>query len=387
MIFSGIICSYYVYILRDFNYFSNRANLTHMKLFEIDHLDPMGQGVFKQNDQVYFIPKTLPGETGYLKVLKQTKGVNFARVDSLNDKSKIRVEPICSHFHECPGCHYLHTDYKNEIEFKKRSYQKVFSKFNLNIQDVNVIQSPNRVEYRNRIQLHYNLTQNKIGFIDAREKKIVSVPNCIIMNQEVKTSYQALLSNWQKLVPKKYPKGHVEIYHTLDGVKTSWNRPYAEAGFSQVNEAVNQLMKKAISDFFPKQINGLLDLFGGNGNLSNALNYTQRICVDHYKTPSKEFYHLDLFADNALEKFNSENKNSFETIILDPPRSGFKNLSQWLEHFNPKEVLYVSCHPSTQARDLLNIPPHYKITSFYLVDLFPATHHYESMVKLTNTKL
>ena len=51
-----------------------------MSKFLIDHIDPLGQGVFKQNDQIYFIPKTLPGETGQFEVLKSKKGVRTSKL-------------------------------------------------------------------------------------------------------------------------------------------------------------------------------------------------------------------------------------------------------------------------------------------------------------------
>ena len=127
MVTCGVTYSYYLTILRDFRYFSNWAKLAPMNKFLIDHIDPLGQGVFKEDGQVYFIPKTLPGESGEFKINKSSKGVNFATCTKLETKSPDRTISECEFFDECNGCHYLHTSYEKEIEFKILSYQKILS--------------------------------------------------------------------------------------------------------------------------------------------------------------------------------------------------------------------------------------------------------------------
>ena len=77
--------------------------------FIIDHIDPLGQGVFKQDEKVYFIPKTLPNETGTAEILKKKKGVHFAKLESLNQKSELRTQANCQHYDLCAGCHFQHS--------------------------------------------------------------------------------------------------------------------------------------------------------------------------------------------------------------------------------------------------------------------------------------
>ena len=93
--------------------------------FEIEHIDPLGQGVSKKS-KITFIEKTLPGEIGQATIYKEAKGVSFGFIKNADDielESKDRVAPECPHYWECPGCQYLHTTYENEILFKKK---KVF---------------------------------------------------------------------------------------------------------------------------------------------------------------------------------------------------------------------------------------------------------------------
>ena len=57
--------------------------MTQLRKFIIDHIDPLGQGVFKQDGEIFFIPKTLPNEEGDFEVLKSSKGVNFGKLVKL----------------------------------------------------------------------------------------------------------------------------------------------------------------------------------------------------------------------------------------------------------------------------------------------------------------
>jgi len=89
--------------------------------FIIDHIDPLGQGVFKKGDDIFFIPKTLPNESGSAFVLKKKKGVHFAELDELTQVSEARIESECSHFNNCPGCHFFHCDYNSQLFSVRRS--------------------------------------------------------------------------------------------------------------------------------------------------------------------------------------------------------------------------------------------------------------------------
>mgnify|MGYP001341796390 CR=1 FL=1 len=87
--------------------------------YHIEHMDALGQGVCKQNGAITFIAKTLPGESGMARIHKRSKGVQFATGESIAEQSEQRIKPECVHFQQCPGCHYLHTDYPTELGFKQ----------------------------------------------------------------------------------------------------------------------------------------------------------------------------------------------------------------------------------------------------------------------------
>ncbi len=354
--------------------------------FKIQSMDSLGQGVSKETDKITFIPKTLPGETGKAMVLAGKKGVQFAGLLELETKSPHRVEPLCRHFNICPSCHFLHTSYEEEIQFKKLNLDKLFHK--ILHPPIQVLPAMRRTEYRNRLQLHYDTKARILGMLDAKNQRIAPIPDCLIARSRVKEKVKDLYANesWIKLLNGGPERGHIEIYEMNEEVKISLNQPYAEGGFTQVFDEMNQELKKILSHWTKNFASeDVLDLFAGNGNLSAEANYSRRLCVDFYqKAVTDPFTSQDLYFPKALEVIRKKTKQiglNPSTIILDPPRSGLKNLEEWLEAFAPQRVAYISCDPHTLVRDL-TLVKNYKITELHLIDFFPSTFHFETMVFL-----
>lgn len=359
-----------------------------MKEFIIDHIDPFGQGVYKKEKEIFFIPKTLPGETGTFKVLKKKKGVHFCSLGSLEKESEIRQAAQCLHYDRCNGCHFLHTDYSSELGFKKKSYLKLLKELGHNNLELKIIDAPKRLEYRNRIQLHYNLRQKTIGLKRAQSSEIIPIPNCQIIRQELRDKFKWLYHNWEKEIKRlQLPfTGHAELYFHKGNVHITWNKPYAALGFTQVNQATNDKMTNILLESYSSISTHILDLFGGEGNLTHKFQQQKCLSVDLYSDNrnNSRYHHLDLFQESALKDFIDQKSNNFDTLFIDPPRSGFKQLAQWVKCLNPQHLAYISCHPATMIRDLKLIPKSYSISQIYLVDLFPSTFHYEAMIFFKN---
>lgn len=353
--------------------------------FKIDSLDSLGQGVSREGGRITFIPKTLPGEEGEAIVHSERKGVSFARLEKLHHPSPERNDSPCPHFSACPSCHYLHTSYERELKAKEESFRQLFRK--LPLQKLHVIPAPERLGYRNRVQLHYDTKKKLLGMLDARESRIVEVPNCLIAEapvlEELKNLYEG--QRWLRLAPKNVNQGHVEIYHREGKTELRWNESYASGGFTQVYGAMNQRLREVLKAWFGEHPKNVLDLFAGNGNLTADLPFRERLCVDIYSGPKgSEFYSCSLYEKTALKKILDELRSkrfSPETLILDPPRSGLSDLSDWLRSLNPDRVAYVSCDPHTLVRDLSRIEG-YELGDAYLLDFFPSTFHFESLVFL-----
>jgi 23S rRNA (uracil1939-C5)-methyltransferase len=354
--------------------------------FEIVQTDSLGQGVSKKNDEVVFIPKTLPEETGQAEIFKQSKGVSFALVKNLETTSPKRITPDCPHFNECNGCHFLHTDYKTELEYKKKSLAWLFKKFE-NFQ-MNVIPANNRFHYRNRIQLHYDKSTSALGLLSPTQP-IVPVTDCMIILPELKEKIQELYSNnsWLRLVDDEKDQGHIELYYLKGKISLNVNKNYAHGGFTQVNSEMNTVLQNLIGEIvnkkFPEKPR-ILDLFSGNGNLTKGLKNASITGIDSSAfSQAHNFFKADLYKSKTLPAFLEEKtRKEFDLIMLDPPRSGFKFLKNWGDCFMPKAIIYVSCKPQILTRDLSSIADMYALSELHLVDLFPGTYHFETIAVL-----
>jgi tRNA/tmRNA/rRNA uracil-C5-methylase (TrmA/RlmC/RlmD family) len=83
--------------------------------------------------------------------------------------------------------------------------------------------------------------------------------------------------------------------------------------------------------------------------------------------------------EQAVKKIRNEGKH-FDLVLLDPPRSGCKEILEDVAAFGPERIVYVSCNPATLARDLKGLAERgYRLAESRLVDLFPQTYHIESV--------
>jgi 23S rRNA (uracil1939-C5)-methyltransferase len=92
------------------------------------------------------------------------------------------------------------------------------------------------------------------------------------------------------------------------------------------------------------------------------------------------------FAGDMKDILNREFIETYgrpEVIITDPPRAGMhQDVIDTILFAHPKRIVYVSCNPATQARDLQLLDTHYRVVKVQPVDMFPQTHHVENVVLL-----
>lgn len=354
----------------------------------------MGQGVAKIDGKPCFIPKALPGEQGQATLTKASKGVLFAKLDALDISADNRQEPQCKHFASCPGCHYLHTDYQSELRYKQQALQHHLNRLEADVPTVELSPAEQRLGYRNRIQLHYR--HKYLGMVDGVSNNVVEVPECQAIDERLRTAFDELYND-KTWIDDHEGQGHCELYLTEDGVSVEWDQPYAHGGFSQVNDIMNGVLKKAVlNQLKGDELGSVLDLFSGEGNLSDPIlesneaigRVVERVMVDYApERVSQEelsFIHLDLFSDSALRLFKARTEyQRFDVLLVDPPRKGFPDLALWIKSFKPKKLIYVSCNAATMVRDLQQLTGKYSIDHIELIDLFPGTYHYETVVTVS----
>ena len=92
---------------------------------------------------------------------------------------------------------------------------------------------------------------------------------------------------------------------------------------------------------------------------------------------------VELFTENVGEWLTENNPQDIDFVLLDPPRTGAERATMdALLKLKPTQISYVSCDPATLARDLKMLSESYEIKSITALDLFPQTHHVETVVRL-----
>ena len=374
--------------------FTTRNNMTH---FHILDLDTMGQGVAKADGQITFIAKTLPNEVVAAEVYRNKKNIHFAHMTEVLTPAPERQEAPCPHYAQCGGCDYQHVDYPTELAFKQKALRQHLRHFP--DVDITVHAAPQRWHYRNRIQLHYHADKKVMGLMDVNYEPL-PVQNCQLIQADVREKMLALYQDdaWLELLQDEPKRGHLELYCRDEEVQVSVNEPYANGGFTQVFPHMNHYL----TTWLTHQVNQyvadnavIYDLFGGNGNLSLPLN-RPTVVVDQYgeHTPQnnehQSFVSQNLYAKDAIQRLQAaipEDLNQPTCLIIDPPRSGLKNLKDFVATFKPKAVIFIACEPTSFVRDMATCLEHYTLMKVDLFDLFPATQHYETVGVLVLNEL
>lgn len=168
-------------------------------------------------------------------------------------------------------------------------------------------------------------------------------------------------------------------------------------GFSQVNYRQNcALVEQALHWAGLKGTERVLDLFCGNGNFSLPLarycaevigyeNFDQSIADAITNSRRNGIANCRFFAADSAAGVRelAERGETFDLVLLDPPRTGAREVVDLIPRLNPEKIIYISCDPPTLARDLSSLQKNgYEILASRPVDMFPQTYHIESITVL-----
>ena len=176
------------------------------------------------------------------------------------------------------------------------------------------------------------------------------------------------------------------------------NYKISPESFFQINRlATEKLYQKAIEFLEPKEEDKIYDLYCGVGSisLSVAKSKAQVIGIEivdsavddariNAENNSIEARFVKGAAEEAIEKLWEEEKISPNKIIVDPPRKGLdEKIVNFLKENPIERIVYISCNPATQARDLKSLKEVYRVEKVALVNLFPNTAHVETVALLS----
>ena len=393
---------------------------------EIVKFDNNGRGIGYLNNKIIFVPKTVPGDIVKIQVTLEKKDYLEGILVEILTPSKLRQKPICPYFDECGGCDLMHISLSESLEYKLKKVNDLLKRNKIDYEVTKIIKSKNAYNYRDKVTL--KVVNNHIGFFCNDTHKLVKINYCYLCKDAINNLIKDLpllnISNGEVVIRCNYNDELLLSVNSLDkienidtivnnhkivGIINNDKCVYGEDYF--IDKINNYLFKVSYNSFFQinpficselfKLIekytvnsNNVLDLYSGVGTLSIvASNNSKKVlgveivnnavidanlnkCLN--RCENVDFICSD--TKNILNKITSD----FDTLILDPPRSGVANkvLNKILE-VKPNKIIYVSCNPNTLVRDLKLLESDYSIKGLKLLDMFPETEHVECIVLLS----
>ena len=444
-----------------------------------------GKAMGKVDNQVVFVPMTLPGDIVDVQIRKHHRRYMEGTVVHFIEKSPLRIEPFCQHFGTCGGCKWQNLPYDEQLKQKRQQVEDQLVRIgHLDIPEVRpCLGSAHTREYRNKLEFTFAdrrwLTYEEIaegGDIASTPAVGFHIPGCFDKVLDIECCHlQIDLSNKIRLATKQYCIDHGYTFHNaraheglmrtmvvrtastgevmvivvfnendrerIDAlmsylrdefkeitsliymVNDKWNdslgdrEPICFAGkghiieemeglrfkvgpksFYQTNSEQAYELYKVARDFAEiSEEDTLYDLYTGTGTIANfCARRARRVVGVEYVPEAIEdavinsrlnnidnttFYAGDM-KDVLSDEFIERNGHP-DVVILDPPRAGVdERVLEVIKRAAPERMVYVSCNPSTQARDLAILSDMYEILAVQPVDMFPHTHHVENVVKL-----
>lgn len=361
---------------------------------EIDSLSHTGDGVARYDERVVFVAGTMPGDQVRAKVSADKRTFLQADVVDVLRPSADRIEAPCKYFGQCGGCDWQHIPYELQLKAKSSQITETLERIG-GIADVTVLAiepSMTPYHYRNRIQ--GQVVGGKYFQYRKNSRELVAVDFCKIAD----TRINAFIEN--KLV--SVADGRVEIAVVDEQVEVLpiENRG-TELGFRQVNSAVSsRLDELVLSAIAASGCNKVFDFYCGRGGWTNMIASAHPAititgvdstlvnvqaathAAEQLKLNNVSYLHAKV--EDSLSVMGSKNS----LCIVDPPRSGLDPLVTQAFCKKPSsDLIYISCHPATLARDLKVLTQKaYGIKTVQPLDMFPQTSHIECLVHLQSGK-
>ena len=382
----------------------------------LENIGPDGDTTSIYNGENVNIFGGIPGETviAEIDIQKQTKRKKpriSGIVKQVLISSPNRVNPPCQFYGFCTGCNWQHIKYDYQLKLKEQIiFNEIKNKINSNINIKRIVPSKKQFNYRNHGR--FSIRRNgQIGFTNKVTKKFVGVNHCMIMNNKInkliknienladestQLSIRASENTNSFLIQPKFNNPNIKVKtgqkHYTEQI-SKYEFQISSPSFFQVNSNQIENMKNEILSLIKNSEKKILvDAYSGVGTFGILLSeYFEKVigveqsssAVNDANINIKNIPNYSILTGNS-EDIIREIKSKIDVVILDPSRKGcdVKLLNNLIS--NPADnIIYISCEPRTLARDLeiLNNGK-YKIQSIIPIDLFPNTHHVESITLL-----
>jgi 23S rRNA (uracil1939-C5)-methyltransferase len=419
-----------------------------------------GEGLAHADGNTVFVPFVLPGEQVRATAKAKRKKVVWAQLLEVTSASQQRERARCPHFQTCGGCHYQHIPASEQLRLKNEILRETLSRLG-GIQWSGAIQEhcARPYEYRNRAQWAVrDANPRALGYFLPESSVIVPIDQCPVLSPllaktfaqlqeitragklpervaeieafadstdeklalnvaferfnksagELAGTFRAALPQLESLLLLDQSKNRFELtgpgylFHEVGGYRYR----VSHLSFFQVNRfLLEDLLSAMVAG---ASGNRALDLYAGVGffTLPLARTFQHVVSVDANLAATRD---LQVNAECAgvnvvthnehVEEFLRKTSEKPDFVVLDPPRSGLGvEAAAKLAALGAPEIAYLSCDPSTLARDLAVLTGskkapgswsekpasdfRYEIADVHLFDLFPQTYHIETLVRL-----
>lgn len=366
------------------------------KVLTIERLAFGGDGVGRVEGKVVFVPWTAPGDKVRVRITEENSRFDRGEMVELLESSPSRTQPPCTVFGRCGGCQWQHLDYPTQLAAKEAVLRETLERIG-GLRDLSILPIiPSKPwAYRQRIQLRRN-GHGDVGFLQKESDTVVEFQNCEIADPQLNEAILQIRRE-QRVTPPAFEL----ILEKGDVVTQPLEDP--ERLFSQVNPEVNDRLIKVLLDLtfgradpaFSRRWT-VVELYSGSGNFTFPLSEWAGRVVAIEEVPAavrkaetlarqQGIHHVEFIQGSAewgLKKVLRSGV-AVDSLVLDPPRRGAKEILDMICVMKPRQVIYVSCDPSTLARDLkFLVARHFQLETLQPLDMFPQTYHIESVTKL-----
>ncbi|MBR2587339.1 class I SAM-dependent RNA methyltransferase [Candidatus Saccharibacteria bacterium] len=393
----------------------------------IEKLVPGGQGIGALEDgKKVFLWNVLPDETvTEFEVTKTKSHYLEGVVTKIKNPSKHRVAPKDACFLSTSPWQIF--DFACELEQKQALVEESLRQEKLEGLNVESVRTDDKEWfYRNKMEyaLYYDYDQSKIlpAFHRRGTHGKIPIKNSSIERPEIFKKAKEIIDElnakgeearkYQSLLLRTNQNGVVSgglfenkkphpVFENLTDDILGREYSYSPNGFFQINLPVYELALKEIEREIKTE--KVLDLYSGVGTIGLSVARNKRLTL--VECDKSAFRELETNAKEARVKnatpigvapllqfpraFCAKSEAALdyiepdETVILDPPRAGCdKKLLEKLLEETPEKIIYLSCNPSTQARDVKVLSEKYLIERIIPFDFFPKTPHIENLIIL-----
>jgi 23S rRNA (uracil1939-C5)-methyltransferase len=387
--------------------------------------------------RVWLVNYALPGEVVEAEPRGKQGGVAVANATRVIEPSPHRVEARCPYFGACGGCQWQHAAYEHQLELKRQIVEEAWARAGLRLPpDAPVLGMDDPWRYRIRGEFEAISTAGgwRFGFHRLRSHAVLPIATCDIHDLRIEQALPAFaqaandlhLTDLQNLLLTVEPSGRGLLWRLRHkGKEPAWPRDdfarrvgellpdqvllddamslefwdmtfrVRSDTFVQTNyRQMLVLYQTALDMLASGPEDHVLDLYAGMGAISVAVAWTAAGVTAVEENPravqvgrlnarinSARVEYLPGKVETVLRKVRM---GRHQAAILDPPRAGCEPAAlAELLRLGPERLVYVSCEPSTHARDLIAlVRGGYRVRRAAIVDMFPHTYHIETVALL-----